>query len=527
MCWQGRSNRSKLLLSLLLLVVLTLPIAVSCKGQESAKATPTATGTDLLLDPVQTDAGYVAGTMVGEPGKEVRVYRGVPYAAPPVGNLRWKPPQPVQPWSGIREATVFGSVCPQQEAEWVSGSGAGSISEDCLYLNVFTPAKKTNERLPVMVWFHGGGFAVGSANQLPYVWPSLPQHGVVMVGVNHRLGPIGLLALPQLSQESPNGVSGNYMFLDLIAALKWVQTNIEAFGGDPNNVTIFGESGGGGKVDALMASPLATELFQHAILESGASAEGVGIRGVLTLKEAEDLGEQLVARLGIPEDGDVLAALRATPYEQILAASADMSKELTEAMPEAEGIGVLDNLVVDGWFMPDTPTNVFKAGKQNDVSLITCTNLGELTAENTVIHLPYLIGAYVTRLTAVGESGNKAYAALFTQVPSKWKEEGVLAFHGLELPYVFGMLAAVPHPVFYEAFAHPSGAQSQDPGLTEDDQQVSEAMMTMWAQFAKTGDPSVEGLIDWPTWDPTSDQYLDIAWPLEVKTGYSKIVPQQ
>jgi para-nitrobenzyl esterase len=183
--------------------------------------------------------------------------------------------------------------------------------------------------------------------------------------------------------------------------------------------------------------------------------------------------------------------------------------------------------VVDNWFLTDTPANVFRAGKQNDVSLITCTNLGELTAENTVRHLPYLIGAYVTRLTAVGKSGNGAYAALFSHVPSTWKKEGILAFHGLELAYVFGLLAVLPNELFYNSFAHPSGAQSQDPGLTEDDQQVSEAMMRMWTQFAKTGDPSVEGLVDWPVWDPAGDNYLDIAWPLEVKSGYSKIVPQQ
>ena len=523
MCRKGKLNRFKLCLAMLLLAVLAVPMTLSCKEDESSDGTPTAAGTDLLVDPVKVDGGYVSGTVIGEPGKEVHIYRGVPYAAPPVGDLRWKPPQPVEPWSGIREATVFSSMCPQGKASWVSGT----IGEDCLYLNVFTPAKKTGELLPVMVWFHGGGFAVGSANSLPYVWPSLPQHGVVMVGVNHRLGPIGLLAHPALTAESPNGVSGNYLFLDLIAALKWVQTNIEGFGGDPNNVTVFGESGGGGKADALMASPLAEGLFQRAILQSGANSEGVGIRGVRSLEEAEALGQQLVAKLGIPENGDVLAALRAIPHEQILEASADMSKELTEAMPAAEGVGVLDNLVVDDWFLTDTPANVFRAGKQNDVSLMTCTNLGELTAENTVIHLPFLIDAYTIRLTAVGESGNKAYAALFSHVPSTWKKEGVLAFHGLELPYVFGMLAVVPNSIFYNAFAQPSGAQSQDPGLTEDDQQVSEAMMSMWAQFAKTGDPSVEGLIDWPTWDPADDQYLDIAWPLEVKSGYSEIVPPQ
>ena len=531
MLGERRSSRFPLLVGMFLLAALLLPILASCKEEEETStgaptataAAATATQSDLIIDPVELDTGYVSGTVVGDPGNEVKAYRGIPYAAPPVGNLRWKPPQPVAAWSGIREVTVFGNMCPQGRASWVSGN----MGEDCLTLNVFTPAKKTDEKLPVMVWFHGGGFAVGSANSPPYTWPSLPQHGVVMVGVNHRLGPIGLLALPELSAESSNGVSGNYLFLDLIAALEWVQTNIAAFGGDPDNVTIFGESGGGGKTDALATSPLATGLFQHAILESGANSAGVGIRTVLTLEDGEALGEKLVDKLGIPRDANVLAALRAVPYETIVEATAEMSREITAAMPAAEGIGVLDNLLVDGWLMPDTPTNTYKAGKQNDVSLMTCTNIGELIAENTVIHLPYLIDAYTTRLEAVGKAGNGAYAALFTHVPSEWKKEGVLAFHGLELPYVFGMLAVVPNKVFYDAFAFPSGAQQQDPGLTEDDTNVSEAMMTMWAQFARTGDPNVEGLVDWPEWDVSGDQYLDIAWPLQVKTGYSKLVPSE
>jgi para-nitrobenzyl esterase len=346
-----------------------------------------------------------------------------------------------------------------------------------------------------------------------------------MVGVNHRLGPIGLLALPELSAESPDRVSGNYLFEDVIASLKWIQTNIAAFGGDPNNVTIFGESGGGGKTDAMVASPLAKGLFQHAILESGANSEGVGIRSVLTLKDGEVLGQQLLQRLGIPEDANTLKALRALPYETILKAASDMSADLNAAMPAAEGVGVLDNLLIDGILMPDTPTAIYKAGKQNDVDLLTCTNYGELTAQNTVIKLPYLIDAYTTRLEAVGRAGNGAYAALFTQVPSQWKKEGVLAFHGLELPYVFGMLAVVPNQIFFDAFAKPSGAQTVDAGLTEDDQQVSEAMMSMWAQYAKTGNPNVSALVEWPAWDPAGDQYLDIGWPLQAKTGYSKLVP--
>jgi len=254
------------------------------------------------------------------------------------------------------------------------------MGEDCPTLNVFTPAKKLDEKLPVMVWLHGGGFAVGTANSPPYTWPSLPQHGVVMVGVNHRLGPIGLMALPQLSAESSQGVSGNYMFLDLIASLKWVQANIAAFGGDPNNVTVFGESGGGGKTDAMVASPLAKGLFQHAILESGANSEGVGIRSVATLKDGEALGEKLVEKLGIAQDANLLANLRAVPYEQIVEAAAEISRELATSNPAAEGIGVFDNLLVDNWVMPDTPTNIYRTGKQNDVDLLTCTNIGELTA---------------------------------------------------------------------------------------------------------------------------------------------------
>jgi para-nitrobenzyl esterase len=265
-----RPNRFDLFLAVLLVALSTLPMVASCKEEKSAKVAPAASETDLLMDPVKLDAGYVSGTMVGEPGKEVRIYRGIPYAAPPVGELRWKPPQPVEPWSGILECTAFRDSVAQVEV----GFPPGPKSEDSLYLNVLTPAKKKDERLPVLVWFHGGGYSIGSANMPPYYSPSLAQHGAVLVGVNHRLGLIGLLALPALSKESPNGVSGNYSFLDLIAALQWVQTNVAAFGGDPNDVTLFGESGGGGKADALVASPMAKGLFHRAIYESGANVEG-------------------------------------------------------------------------------------------------------------------------------------------------------------------------------------------------------------------------------------------------------------
>jgi para-nitrobenzyl esterase len=514
---KGRAGTFRVLL-VLFLMALAAPIALSCEDEEETPSagTPAATETDLIMDPIETDAGYVSGTTIGEPGKEVRIYRGIPYAAPPVGDLRWKPPQPVEPWSGIRECTAFSDGPVQLEV----GFAPGPKSEDSLYLNVLTPAKETTERLPVLVWFHGGGYSIGSGNQATYNTPYIPQHGAVLVSVNHRLGPIGLLALPALSAESPNGASGNYLFLDLIASLEWVQNNIAAFGGDPDNVTIFGESGGGGKADALVASPLAEGLFHRAIYESGANVERAGPQGV-TLDQAEALGEQLVAKLGA--DPNDLAALRAIPAEDFVDAGMELTTELSAG--RVAGVGIIDTLVVDGWFMPDTPTNIFAEDKQNQVPLLLCANIGELIAEESFLVMPALLKGYVKRLESQDRLGIGGYATIFTQVPSNWKEDGVLANHGLEVPYVFGALAALEAPSFFFIFEKPSGAVQEDPGLTEDDENVADAMMTMWVQFAKTGDPSVEGLIEWPRWDPEGDQYLDIGWPLEVKTGYSKIVP--
>jgi para-nitrobenzyl esterase len=513
-----RLNRFRSISALLVLALAMLAV-VACKEKETAQVEPTTSGTsaaNLLTDPIKLDAGYISGTTIGDPGKEVRIFRGIPYAAPPVGDLRWKPPQPVEPWDGIREATALSRGCTQMDV----GFAPGPFSEDCLYLNVLTPATSADEKLPVMVWFHGGGFSIGTGNQATYITPGLSQHGAILVSVNHRLGPMGLLALPALSKESPNGVSGNYLFLDLIASLKWVQTNIAAFGGDPNNVTIFGESGGGGKADALMASPLAKGLFQHAIYESGANVAGAGPQP-LTLKEAEDLGVKLVQKLGV--DPNDLAALRAIPADKFIQADQDLTKDLSSAGPA--GTAIDDVMVIDGWFMPDTPDNIFAEGKQNDADLIVCSNLGEITAKKSFLVMPDLLKGYLVRMESQNKLGRAGYATMFSQVPSNWKKDGVLANHGLEVPYVFGSLDELKVPAFFAIFEAASGAVTQDPGLTQDDTNVSEAMMKMWVQFAKTGNPSVEGLIDWPTWDPSRDQYLDIAWPLQVKTGYSKIVP--
>ena len=463
------------------------------------------------MDVVKIDAGYVSGTVLGELENPVHIYRGIPYAAPPIGDLRWKPPRAVTPWSGIRECTTFSAIAPQ--TPMFAGAPKTTIgieSEDCLYLNILTPAKLAAETLPVMVWMHGGGFTSLSGNDKYCNSLALPSKQVVLISVNMRLGPLGCLAHPLLSRESPQGVSGNYLFLDMVAALKWVQKNISAFGGDPDNVTIFGESGGSGKVINLMASPLAKGLFHRAIGESG-----VG-RGTL-LKEMEARGEVVFAKLGVDKERDPLASARALPWGNIIEAGQAVDPDMK--LPR----GPWDS-AVDGWFLQDTPGNIFKAGRQNAVPFIMGANLGELTGPGAIV-MPWLIPGYVNLFTGAGKVGGKAYAYIFDHVPAGWKKGGVVAGHAMEVPYVFGNLDNRVLWDFAFMVAKPPGvkAVAVDPGLTDKDRQVSEMMMNLWINFAKTGNPSLKGVIDWPAWEQDTDQYLYITDTLQAKSGFSKI----
>jgi para-nitrobenzyl esterase len=470
------------------------------------------------MDTVKIDTGHISGTIIGEPGKEVYIYRGIPYAAAPVGDLRWKPPQPPAPWSGIRECTRFSKVTPQSFSP-IPGTPLDSTSlqqprftipqsEDCLYLNVLTPAKKDTEGLPVMVWMHGGGFIFGSANDRLCNAPRLPGFGVVLVTINMRLGSFGLFTHQILSQESPEGVSGNYMFLDMIAALEWVQRNITAFGGDPNNVTIFGESGGSAKVITLMASPLAKGLFHRIIAESG-SPDGK------PLKELDTMGERVFAKLGVDKEKDPLEAARTIPWERIIEVEQELIREF-----HITGRGGLWDIVVDGWFMPDMPLEMFKTGRQNKVDYILGANLGELGAGPGL----YLIPAYVGFLREASRAGVNAYAYIFNRVPDGWRRDGVPATHAMELPYVFGdwdNSTGGWQMVF--GITGRAGAKSTDPGLTSIDRRVSETMMAIWTQFAQTGTPNTEGPITWSVYKEATDQYLYIDEPLQVKSGFSRI----
>lgn len=458
---------------------------------------------ELLVDPIKTDAGYVSGTVIGAVGNEVRIYRGIPYAAPPVGELRWKPPQPVEPWSGIREATTFGRWAPQQfpAPARYDGTPESGMSEDCLHLNVLTPAKKTTDRLPVLVWFHGGGLQAQSGTRLSYNEPYLSQHGVVLVTVTHRLGALGYMAHPLLSQESRMGASGNYGQLDLIAALKWVQKNIAAFGGDPNRVTILGQSGGSFKVSWLMCSPLARGLFQGAIAMSG-------ITSGTALEEAEQWGVKIAEKLGIPDTADALAALRAKSWQEIVTASLD------------QDLKYRPDVTVDGWSLLDTVPNTFAAGQQHDVPLM----IGMTEAD-----IPSIMKSYAL-IPKIQTGKSPMYVYLWTHSPAGWKLDGMKAYHSLDKGYVFG----TPWTQTlgnYESYAEPAGAKQRDPGWDEHDEWLTEFALETWTQFATTGDPNLPGdvhprlgrLETWPPYQAETDLYLEIKVPTEVKSGFSTL----
>src|SRR6266850_2687529 len=339
--------------------------------------------TQATNDSIRVDGGLISGTTVDG----VRSFKGVPFAAPPVGDLRWKPPQPVLAWQGVRQADNFGPICPQ--SPYPSGSMYYSPpqtqSEDCLYLNVWTAAKVGDKR-PVMVWIHGGALTRGSGSNAAYDGTALAKKGVVLVTINYRLGPLGYLAHPELTSESPQHSSGNYGVLDQIAALKWVQKNIAAFGGDANRVTIFGESAGSWSVNALVASPLARGLFHRAIGESGGSfGPGTYLREDRNaLPSAERIGVAFAKAAG----ADSIKALRALPADKIV--------EVFNNDPEGKKFRTQPN--VDGWVLPDEIRNIFAKGKQNDVPVIVGSNGNEMTTLTVPATVPKTIEDYRKRI---------------------------------------------------------------------------------------------------------------------------------
>ncbi len=482
----------------------------------------------------QLDSGPISGT----PEEGIWTYKGIPYAAPPVGELRWKEPQPVEPWQEVRACTAFGPAAPQT-ASGLSMlppeySDVGPTSEDCLYLNVWSPATDPEDALPVMVWIHGGGFTAGSSSQFIYNGHNLSSKGVVVVTFNYRLGALGFMAHPELSRESSHESSGNYGLLDQIAALKWVQRNIDVFGGDVGNVTIFGESAGGASVCALMTSPLTDGLFAKAIVESGGFFDmGLPVPGAGTIDSAEATGEKIAQDLGCDGSQDVLACMRGKSVEEILA-----------AQEKEQSPGLIWSAVVDGWVFLDKPQNIFAEGRQHRVPLLIGTNANEgtvlvpdISASDYKMMLAYLYGRKddsVLALYPVEEGkGKDAFTRLMTEMcfaaPSKFAAASMAnvdepcylykftmtlddpslaplgAFHGLDIFYVF---------------ANVKGVQGSELGVRAQDMALSQVMMDYWVNFAKNGDPNGEGLPPWPAYSIDDDQYQELGATVSTKTGY-------
>ena len=478
----------KILITLLILVVATA--FVSFKKNNS------------VLDKIKVEGGYISGT-VNSTG-DIHVFKGIPFAAPPVGSLRWKAPQPVVAWRGTKVCDKFGpspmQAKPAPFSMWSEEFliPKEPISEDCLYLNVWTGAKSSKEKRAVIVWIYGGGFVSGGSAVPIYDGEAMAKKGIVFVSINYRVGLFGFFAHPELTKESGNNASGNYGLMDQIAALKWVQKYISEFGGDPSNVTIAGQSAGSMSVNCLVASPLAKNLFQTAIGESGASFTN----GNATLQKAEEEGTKMMKAANLSS----LSDLRALSAEDLMKKS-----------------GGFRGPIVDGYVLPESIVNIFKEGKENKVSLLTGWNQDEgllfgptkkaadfqkeandKYGADAATFLKYYPAnsdseAAASQLNLSRDmifaaqnyawanmqaaQGMKVYVYRFVRKPpatGEYVKYG--AFHTGEVPYAYDNLKFVNRP------------------WQEVDYQLATTMSSYWANFAKTGNPNGKDLPDWPAY---------------------------
>jgi para-nitrobenzyl esterase len=479
-----------------------------------------------LENVVKIDSGYVAGS-----GTAVRVYKGIPFAAPPVGELRWRAPQPVQPWDSIRVSKTFSLSCVQPPV----AIPKERIGEDCLTINVWTPAHAANARLPVLVSIFGGGFVAGSGSLSLYDAERLALQDVVVVTFNYRVGIFGFLAHPELSKESPQGTSGNYALLDMVAALQWVQRNIAAFGGDAGNVTIWGESAGGTAVGHLLVVPQAQGLFHKAIMNSPWSMY-YPINRLREARGTRPSAEERGAAFGS------LAALRAKSADELMQLSMSALPAAATSNPDPDGQGFRP--IVDGVVLPDDPAALFARGAFHHVPLIAGTNADEgvLFAPRAVttreqadawlrtefgpeagslgalygldsgtpgpVALTKLTGdalfAMGTRamLRAAARYSPNVYQYEFTRVSPLASRMRLNAYHSADLSYTFGTLPETPLSSVIPGFTVRPG------DFDETDEQVSRAMSGAVVQFAKSGDPNGRGL---PKWSPfaSDESYLE------------------
>jgi para-nitrobenzyl esterase len=476
---------------------------------------------------VKTTYGVVRGAVQGD----IASFKGIPYAAPPVGEFRWRPPQPVTPWKEVRDATKDCADCPQRA--W-PGSTAKQ-SEDCLFLNVWTPATATKKsKLPVMVWIHGGGFTGGSGSGPGSAGDAFAKQGVVLTTINYRLGRLGHFAHPALSKEHPEEFKGSYAYMDQIAALKWIKENIEAFGGDPKNVTIFGFSAGGVSVHSLLTIPAAKGLFHKAIGESSGGRDGVLTGRPINKENADPLYPVSAETIGINfarkhkimnTDATALTKLRALSAEQIV----DRGQET-----DSTGLRTYSGPILDGKLVVETAESAYKAGRQPNIPLIigncsaeiggtfvsTTTSkedlfklFGEHEAEakaafdpdgtkefaevQTTFNTDWVWGE-PARMTARAfvAKGSPTYMYQFGYVPPAMRERARYgAGHGSEVSFVFNTLNA--------RWGNPGEA-------TPEEKELARIMNTYWANFAKTGNTNGKGVPTWPQYDSQKEEIIDI-----------------
>lgn len=438
---------------------------------------------------VTIDTGTLEGAVDSASG--VLVFRGIPYAAPPVGALRWQPPRPAARWTGVRPAKELGHNCMQGQPYSDIDPYTAGVSEDCLYLNVWTTSLgKTAPARPVMVWIHGGGFFAGFGGEERHNGARLARKGVVVVTLNYRLGPFGFLAHPALAAASPRHATGDYGLLDQIAALQWVRRNIARFGGNPARVTIFGESAGGMSVGALIASPLARGLFAHAILESGT---GVGV-GVGTRDSALASGVTFAESLGVHGRGAAAAKqLRAVSADTILAVAQRGGRGAPTFWP-----------IVDGWVLPHPVDSALFRGTANRVPVIVGSNRDEGDG--------WMGAPTRTFARLVSDRGIPTYVYMFSRVGQDSINQKRGAYHSAEITFVFGR----PHPILESA------------GTTPYDSTLAEAMSDYWVAFATSGDPngapSAGKLPHWPRFHDPADSLMELGPEIAARAGVKRAI---